>query len=374
MSSVTDQAADLNRNAWDSLRRQRDEGFVNIRPDSAAAILAGRRFLYAENLELVGDVRGKRLLDMGCGDGAEMLEWARAGAIVTGVDNSLVQLEAARRNADKLGVECRLVQADLLRLPEDLLRGEFDVVFSAWVQAWIGDLDVVVRQRVARSEAGRSLSPKRRSPRVTKYVQQVEEGEPLRDSYFDVGPYYLVESPDDPWNLPVDPAEPLTTIEWGHTLGSLVTAVARGRAPHRRPAGAAGHRRDSLGLRRRVRGQWTPGPDHPGRYQDHRRLRMAMDAPGKIRITRNAFRPAAARLPRSAISMAVPRRWPWPCCWLDARRRRLRQGRRTRRCRPPLPPRLRRTAALTATPSSHAYAPVAIAHGRSDPDRPAHAN
>ena len=36
-----------------------------------------------------------------------------------------------------------------------------------------------------------------------------------------------MESPDDPWNLPVDPAEPLTTIEWGHTLGSLVTAVAR---------------------------------------------------------------------------------------------------------------------------------------------------
>ena len=105
MSSVADQAADLNRNAWDSLRRQRDAGLVNIRPDSAAAILSGRRFLYAENLELVGDVRGKRLLDMGCGDGAEMLEWARAGAIVTGVDNSPVQLEAARRNADKLGVE-----------------------------------------------------------------------------------------------------------------------------------------------------------------------------------------------------------------------------------------------------------------------------
>ena len=141
MPQITDQAAEQNREAWDSFRRQRDEGLVNIRPDSAGDILAGRRFLYPENLELVGDVRGKRLLDMGCGDGAEMLEWARAGAIVTGVDNSPVQLASALRNAERLGVECRLVQADLLRLPEDLLQGEFDIVFSAWVEAWIGDLD-----------------------------------------------------------------------------------------------------------------------------------------------------------------------------------------------------------------------------------------
>ena len=141
MPQITDQAAEQNREAWDSFRRQRDEGLVNIRPDSAGDILAGRRFLYPENLELVGGVQGKRLLDMGCGDGAEMLEWARAGAIVTGVDNSPVQLASARRNAERLGVECRLVQADLLRLPEDLLQGEFDIVFSAWVEAWIGDLD-----------------------------------------------------------------------------------------------------------------------------------------------------------------------------------------------------------------------------------------
>ena len=141
MPQITDQAAEQNREAWDSFRRQRDEGLVNIRPDSAGDILAGRRFLYPENLELVGGVQGKRLLDMGCGDGAEMLEWARAGAIVTGVDNSPVQLASALRNAERLGVECRLVQADLLRLPEDLLQGEFDIVFSAWVETWIGDLD-----------------------------------------------------------------------------------------------------------------------------------------------------------------------------------------------------------------------------------------
>ena len=225
MSEVTDQAADLNRKSWDSFRRQRDEGLVNIRPDSAAAILAGRRFLYAENLELVGDVRGKRLLDMGCGDGAEMLEWARAGAIVTGVDNSSVQLAAARRNADKLGVECRLVQADLLRLPEELMRGEFDIVFSAWVEAWIGDLDGWF------GNAWRALKPGGRfllngGHPVSQYVQEVEEGDAVQCSYFDEGPFFLEDDgdPGESWNPAGDN---LTRIEWGHTLGSLVTAVAR---------------------------------------------------------------------------------------------------------------------------------------------------
>ena len=225
MSSVTDQADEQNRMAWDSFRRQRDEGLVNIRPDSAGDILAGRRFLYPENLELVGGVQGKRLLDMGGGDGTEMLEWARAGAIVTGVDNSPVQLASALRNAERLGVECRLVQADLLRLPEDLLQGEFDIVFSAWVEAWVGDLDGWF------ANAWRALKPGGRfllngGHPVSQYVQEMEQGDPLRDSYFNEGPYFLDESPGDPWNPAGDPGNPLTTIEWGHTLGSLVTAVA----------------------------------------------------------------------------------------------------------------------------------------------------
>ena len=38
MSDVTDKATEENRVAWDSFRRQRDAGLVDIRPDSAANI------------------------------------------------------------------------------------------------------------------------------------------------------------------------------------------------------------------------------------------------------------------------------------------------------------------------------------------------
>ena len=153
---------------------------MNIRPDSAGDILAGRRFLYPENLELVGELsKASVSWTWAADDGAEMLEWARAGAIVTGVDNSPVQLASALRNAERLGVECRLVQADLLRLPEDLLQGEFDIVFSAWVEAWVGDSWTAGSP----TPGAFPLKPGGRfllngGHPVSQYVQEMEQGDP----------------------------------------------------------------------------------------------------------------------------------------------------------------------------------------------------
>ncbi len=152
---------------------------------------------------------------MGCGDGAEMLEWALAGAAVTGVDNSPVQLAAARRNAEKLGVECHLIQADLLRLPGELLLGEFDIVFSAWVTAWIGDLELWS------GSAYKALKPRGRfllngGHPLSAYVKAIEDGDTHKDSYFDNGPFTFGQDPSEE-----------TTIEWGPTLGSMVTAAAK---------------------------------------------------------------------------------------------------------------------------------------------------
>jgi SAM-dependent methyltransferase len=47
-------------------------------------------------LSLVGDVRGRRVLDAGCGAGAQAVELVRRGALVTGVDLSRGLLGIAR--------------------------------------------------------------------------------------------------------------------------------------------------------------------------------------------------------------------------------------------------------------------------------------
>lgn len=220
---ITERAAAENRRAWDSFRHQRDAGLVDDRRDPAGDILAGKRLLRDEYLRLAGAVAGKRLLDLGCGDGAELLEWGRLGASVVGVDNSPVQLATAQRNSERLGVPCRLLHADLLRLPEELLRGEFDVVYSAWVLSWIGDL-------------GRWFGSVRRALKaggvfvlggmhaLGYFCLEHQRGNTEWTSYFDRGPYIEQVGASHRWN----PAgEAITTIEWGHTLGDVVTAACQ---------------------------------------------------------------------------------------------------------------------------------------------------
>lgn len=228
MSDITDRAAEQNRRAWDAFRQQQDADLggpgPRIDPTTAAKILAtdisktGVGYLSPVQVsELAGDVSGKRLLDMGCGDGDEMFQWALLGADVVGVDNSPKQLEAAQDNADALGISCCFVLADLLHLPEDLLKGEFDIVCSSAVTCWIGDLARWVCNVCLALKPGGIFLLSAAHP-LTAFARDIIEGESNRESYFSEGPCseQIDGIPDE-----------ITTVEWYHTLGSLVTAVGK---------------------------------------------------------------------------------------------------------------------------------------------------
>ena len=221
MSDITDQAAEDNRIAWNSFRRQRDEGLSHERNDSAQDMLEGRSRLSPEMIRLAGDVSGKRLLDMGCGEGAETLEWARLGAEVIGVDNSPKQLEAAQRNAEKLGISCRWIQADLIRLPDELLNGDFDIAFSLWVTAWIGDKEAWFRAVYRALKPGGVFLLGGGHP-VGEYLREIADGLQDRSSYFEEGPFTYESDEAHSFN----PAgEWLKTVEWSHTMGSMITTL-----------------------------------------------------------------------------------------------------------------------------------------------------
>src|SRR5687767_8302292 len=61
--------------------------------------------------------RGKRVLDVGCGAGTDLVRFARGGAIVTGVDVSRAAIELARRNFEQQGLAADLREADGEHLP-----------------------------------------------------------------------------------------------------------------------------------------------------------------------------------------------------------------------------------------------------------------
>lgn len=80
-----------------------------------------------EEIRALGDVAGRRALELGCGAAQFGLKVAMRGAHVTGLDFSANQLEAARRNIATTGVTFPLVRASAEELP--FADGLFDLVF-----------------------------------------------------------------------------------------------------------------------------------------------------------------------------------------------------------------------------------------------------
>jgi SAM-dependent methyltransferase len=99
----------------------------------------------AAALRLLGDAPG-RLLDVGCGTGAQTTAFAEHGWDVLGVDISSDQLRLARER----GLE--VVQADAADLPFD--DASFDAVVSMWTHTDVDDFTALLREvaRVLRPE------------------------------------------------------------------------------------------------------------------------------------------------------------------------------------------------------------------------------
>ena len=116
--------------AWDEVHRRRTQA------------LRGRLGLPEVVRRALSDLHGKRVLHLQCGTGEEAIELASLGAVVTGVDVSQEALDVAReRDASILWV-----QADVQKLPQELRRGRFDLVYSSEGSVpWLHDLDAWTR-------------------------------------------------------------------------------------------------------------------------------------------------------------------------------------------------------------------------------------
>lgn len=154
--------------------------------------------LYEDDAHLLGEVTGRRALEVGCG-AAQCSRWlAKQGADVVGLDLSARQLAHARRIDDGLGLgdtPVRLVQADATTLP--FADGSFDLAFSAF-----GAVQFVADSAAVMREVARVLRPGARwvfaVSHPVRWALPDDPGEGgliVRYSYFDRRPY--VEQDDD---------------------------------------------------------------------------------------------------------------------------------------------------------------------------------
>ena len=128
-----------NTESWDRIAAQRTAStpseFVRYGPDGPTE----------DEVRLIGDVSGKRVLDLGCGDGHAGVTFARKGATTIGVDASVRMLDRARTLAERAAVRVEWHQGDVADLA--FLRAEsIDIVFSAYSLGEVGDLHRVFRQ------------------------------------------------------------------------------------------------------------------------------------------------------------------------------------------------------------------------------------
>lgn len=139
------------------------------------------------DLRLLGDLKGKRVLELGCGAAQCSIAFARAGATAIGVDLSADQLSHGRRLMEEAEVRVELRQGDMADLA--FLRADsIDVAFSAYAFQYVEDLNRVFRQvnRVLRPGAPLVFS----LPHPAYFPIDEAGGTPprLERSWFDRGP------------------------------------------------------------------------------------------------------------------------------------------------------------------------------------------
>jgi ubiquinone biosynthesis O-methyltransferase len=98
-------------------------------------------------LELVGNVGGCRVLDVGCGDGEFALELAKRGAIVVGIDASPEMINAAKSRPQPQGTDISFQVAIAEHLP--FPAAQFDVVTAITILCFV-DNAAHVFQEIAR--------------------------------------------------------------------------------------------------------------------------------------------------------------------------------------------------------------------------------
>ena len=94
---------------------------------------------FEDQLKLLGKLKGKYVLEIGCGGAQCGIAMAKQGAKVIGMDISEQQLKFAKALAEKNKVKIKFYQGDIRKLPQ-IKSNSQDLVFTAWALLYVDDL------------------------------------------------------------------------------------------------------------------------------------------------------------------------------------------------------------------------------------------
>jgi SAM-dependent methyltransferase len=133
-----------NRRAWNAATQAHN----SHKGDQARYLREGGNTLFPDELELLGELRGKRLLHLQCNSGQDTLSLAKLGAVVTGVDISDEAVGFAQRLSRDSGIPGTFVRADVFDYLEQTGAGteRFELCFSSYgTLMWLSNLKAWAR-------------------------------------------------------------------------------------------------------------------------------------------------------------------------------------------------------------------------------------
>jgi ubiquinone/menaquinone biosynthesis C-methylase UbiE len=143
MSRADDERLGETRRSWNLATQAHNRH----KRDQAGFLREGGSTLFPEETELVGELRGQRLLHLLCNAGQDTLSLASRGARVTGVDLSDEAITFATRLAGDANVpDATFIRSDAQSFLETADANSFDVVFMSYgALIWIADIQRLFR-------------------------------------------------------------------------------------------------------------------------------------------------------------------------------------------------------------------------------------
>lgn len=213
------------KKAWDAYQPSYMGFNLKARPNYYQFYTDGGVSLDNYEIELLGDVRGLKLLDISCAcDASQAFSWSNLGAYVTACDISSVAIEIARGNAQKMGLPVKFVVADaqtLAPIPDS----EVDIVYATYV-CWLEDIFKACRTWYRVLKPGGRLLLQNSHP-ILDYLEEWDGSLAVTRCYSDRTPEYNDSFDGTPlarqyggWSVD------LPIVEFYHTIADMVNAMA----------------------------------------------------------------------------------------------------------------------------------------------------
>lgn len=127
---------DINKKLWNQKTEiHYDSDFYDVE-----SFIKGKDSLNSIEINLLGKIKGKKILHLQCHFGLDTISLSRHGALATGIDFSEKAIEKAQKLNESLGTNAKFIQSDIYKLPE-ILDDKFDIVFTSYgAIGWLPDM------------------------------------------------------------------------------------------------------------------------------------------------------------------------------------------------------------------------------------------